>query len=445
MAADQHRVVIVGSGFGGLNAARWLKRAPVDVTIIDRRNFHLFQPLLYQVATGGLSPGDIASPIRSVLKRQKNAKVVLGEVVGIDPNTRRVTLDVGETFSFDTLIVATGASHDYFGQTAWAKIAPGLKTVEDATEMRSRIFRAFEAAERETDPAIRVSFLTFVVVGGGPTGVELAGALGEIAHDTLKHDFRTIDTASARILLIERNDQILATFTPTLSTKAERSLARLGVTVMKDTAVTKVDPDGVEIQQRDGTRRIATRTVLWAAGVKASPLGRLLVDGDTGKLDRSGRVKVLPDLTVPGHPEIFVLGDLAVCSVPNGAPLPGVAPVALQEGKYAAKSIARRLKGEKAAPFHYFDKGTMATIGRAAAVAKIGPVSLWGYPAWLAWLFIHLLYLVEFENRLLVLIQWAWSYLTFNRGARLITGDQGGTGLARSPVSSVSKETELKR
>ncbi len=444
MTAVKHRVVIVGSGFGGLNAARYLKHSPVDVTIIDRRNFHLFQPLLYQVATGGLSPGDIASPVRAVLKRQKNARVVLGEVVGIDLAQRRVSLDDGSYLPYETLVVATGASHDYFGKSAWAGFAPGLKTVEDATEIRSRIFRAFEAAERETNPANREAYLTFVVVGGGPTGVELAGALGEIAHDTLKHDFRTIDTASARILLIERNEQILATFTPALSTKAERSLHRLGVTVLKNTAVVMVENSGVDIQDLSGTRRIPTRTVLWAAGVKASPLGLLLVGGDKQKLDRSGRVMVEPDLTAPGHPEVFVIGDLAVFPHQTGSPLPGVAPVALQQGKYVGKAITCRVEGKPVKPFHYFDKGTMATIGRAAAVAKIGPVNLWGYPAWLAWLFIHLLYLVEFENRLLVLIQWAWSYLTFNRGARLITGDQSQTDLARSPVSTVSKETDLK-
>jgi NADH:ubiquinone reductase (H+-translocating) len=443
--SERHRVVIIGAGFGGLNAARGLKRAPVDVTVIDRRNFHLFQPLLYQVATGGLSPGDISSPIRSVLKHQKNVRVLLGEVIDIDVRNRRVALADGEQVAYDTLIVATGASHDYFGHPEWAGVAPGLKTIEDATDIRRRIFLAFETAERETDPKIRAALLTFVVVGGGPTGVELAGALGEIANDTLKHDFRNIDPESATILLIEGNDRILTTYPATLSTKAERSLVRLGVTVINSTYVVEVDNEGVDVRDRSGGRRILARTILWAAGVKASSLAYSLVEEDISQLERGGQLKVERDLTLPRHPEIIVLGDLAIFTHQTGAPLPGVAPVAMQQGTYASKLIRCRLQGEEIHPFHFYDKGTMATIGRASAVGVIGGIKLWGYPAWLAWLFIHLMYLVEFENRLLVLIQWAWNYLTFNRGARLITGEDRLPVVGGHTVSTVSKETRMKQ
>jgi NADH:ubiquinone reductase (H+-translocating) len=442
---DRHRVVIVGAGFGGLYAALSLGRAKIDLTVIDRRNFHLFQPLLYQVATGGLSPGDISSPIRAVLRHQKNARVLLGEVTSIDADRRFVRLADGEEVPYDTLVLATGASHDYFGHDDWRIHAPGLKTIEDATDIRRRIFLAFEAAERESDADTRAALLNFVVVGGGPTGVELAGALGEIAHDTLKHDFRTIDPKSAQILLVEGNDRVLTAYPPKLSVRAEKSLARLGVTVVKSTLVVGVDEFGVTVKDRDRTQRIHTRTVLWAAGVQASPLARSLADGAKMRLERAGQITVEPDLTVPGHPEIIVLGDLAVFRHQTGDPLPGVAPVAMQEGRYAAKLIMARLSGKKIPPFKYFDKGTMATIGRASAVAVIGPVKLWGYPAWLAWLFIHLMYLVEFENRLLVFIQWAWNYLTFNRGARLITGEPRLPDHTSSAVPTVSDRTSMKQ
>jgi NADH dehydrogenase len=443
--AERHRVVIVGSGFGGLGAAKALKRTPVDVTVIDKRNFHLFQPLLYQVATGGLSPGDISAPIRAVLKHNKNTRVLLGEVTGINTTSRVVTLADGGHVPYDTLIVATGVSHDYFGHREWEKTAPGLKTIEDATNIRARIFIAFEAAERTTDPALRAAYLTFVVVGGGPTGVELAGALGEIAHDTLKNDFRTIQPESARIILVEGNERILMAHAPMLSAKAERSLKRLGVTVVKNQFVVGVNDHGVQVKSGNDTYGIDSKTVLWAAGVKASPLGTMVVNGETSLLDRAGRVKVLPDLSVPGNPSILVIGDLAALVDDKGEPLPGVCQVAMQQGEYAANVIAHRLEGKANKPFRYFNMGIMATIGRAAAVGNIGPFKVWGYPAWLVWLFIHLMYLVEFENRLLVFVQWAWSYMTFNRGARLITGDAKISDFEVSDVSTVSSETDLKQ
>jgi NADH dehydrogenase len=419
---DEHHVVIVGGGFAGLNAARGLKRAPVRVTLIDRRNFHLFQPLLYQVATGGLSPGDIASPLRGVLKRQRNAAVLLAEVVDVDPAARRLILSDGE-LDYDTLVVATGASHSYFGHQEWQPLAPGLKSVEDATEIRRRIFLAFEAAEREPNPARRRGWLTFVIIGGGPTGVELAGALGEIANDTLKHDFRSINPAEAHILLLEGVDRVLPPYPPELSQRAARALARLGVTVRASTLVTDIDTESVSVRSREASERIAARTVIWAAGVQASPLGRALSRRTEAPLDRIGRVIVEPDLTVPGRPEIFVIGDLAHARDESGSALPGVAPVAIQQGKYVAKTIQRRLRHLEAAPFRYRHVGNMAVIGRAAAVADFGRVRFGGRLAWLLWLFVHLMNLVEFENRVLVFIQWAWNYLTWNRGARLITGE----------------------
>lgn len=417
-----NRVVIVGGGFGGLYATQALRRAPVEVTLIDRRNFHLFQPLLYQVATGGLSPGEIASPLRHVLRHQKNANVIMAAVVDIDPERKRVILADGEV-GYDALIVATGATHHYFGHDEWACHAPGLKTVEDATRIRHRILIAFEAAERETDPAKRMAWLTFVVVGGGPTGVELAGALGEIANDTLRHDFRSINPAEAQILLIESGDRVLGTFTPDLSSDAERQLIKLGVRTRVDCAATNIDEDSVTIKCGSLTEKIPAKTVLWAAGVKASPLGEILQRRAGAILDRVGRVIVEPDLSLAGHPEIFVIGDLANYSHQTGKPLPGVAPVAMQEGKYAAKLIRARLKGDSLPPFRYRDRGSLATIGRAAGIADIYGFRFSGFPAWLAWLFIHLMYLVEFDNRLLVFIEWAYNYFTRNRGARLITGE----------------------
>ncbi len=414
-------VVIVGGGFAGLYTAKALVRAPVRVTVVDRRNFHLFQPLLYQVATGGLSPADIASPLRSILKRQRNTRVLLAEATGVDAARRRLMLRDGE-LAYDTLIVATGARHHYFGHSEWEELAPGLKTIEDATEIRQRVLTAFEAAEREEDPARRASWLTFVVVGAGPTGVELAGALGEIANHTLRHDFRAIRPADARILLVEAAAQVLPAYVPQLAAKAARSLERLGVTVHTSTTVAEVSAEHVVLQRAEGAERIPTRTVLWAAGVQASPLGQTLHDATGVELDRAGRVVVEPDLSIPGHPEILVLGDLASFPHQGGRPLPGVAPVAMAQGRYAARLVAARLAGRTLPPFRYRDKGMLATIGRSHAVADLGPLRFSGTAAWLAWLFIHLLYLVEFENRLLVLIQWAWSYVTRNRGARLITG-----------------------
>jgi NADH:ubiquinone reductase (H+-translocating) len=416
-----HHVVLIGGGFGGLLAAQSLKRAPVQITLIDRRNFHLFQPLLYQVATGGLSPANIATPLRGILKRQRNVRVILDEVTDIDAAAHRVVLRRGE-LRYDTLVVATGAQHHYFGNPQWETVAPGLKTIEDATEIRKRILLAFEEAEREEDPEKTRSRLTFVVVGGGPTGVELAGALGEIANDTLRHEFRSIDPANARVLLLEGNDRILPSYPHDLSSQAVRSLERLGVTVQTNTVVTEVSVDWVKIRCGNEERKIPARTVLWAAGVAASPLGRKIAAGTGVTLDKVGRVVVEPDLTVKGHPEIFVIGDLANFPHQTGTPLPGVAPVAMQQGRYVARVITRRLRGEMMPPFVYRDKGSLATIGRAAAVADFGRLHFSGYFAWLIWLFVHLMYIVEFENRLLVFVQWAWNYFTRNRAARLITG-----------------------
>ncbi|MGH9680446.1 MAG: NAD(P)/FAD-dependent oxidoreductase, partial [Candidatus Acidiferrales bacterium] len=400
-------VVIIGGGFGGLSAAKSLKHTPVQVTLLDRRNYHLFQPLLYQVATGALSPANIASPLRNVLKKQRNTKVLLAEATQIDTAGRRVILSDGEV-PYDTLIVATGASHQYFGHDEWEKFAPGLKTVEDATAMRRDILLAFEAAERERDPAKLAAWMTFVVVGAGPTGVELAGALGEIAHDTLKHDFRNINPSQTRILLVEAAERVLPPYPPPLSERARRMLVRLGVTVRTGAAVKNIEDGAVTIEEAGRTETISARTILWAAGVLASPLGRALADSTGTALDRAGRVVVNPDLTIPGHPEIFVIGDLSNFSHQTGKPLPGVAQPAIQAGRYVAETIERRLAGKAVKPFHYLDKGNLATIGRAAAVADLGWLQLSGLPAWIIWLFVHLLYIVEFQNRLLILLQWAW-------------------------------------
>lgn len=419
-----HRVVIIGGGFGGLYTARALRKAPVEVTLIDRRNFHLFQPLLYQVATGALSPANIAAPLRAVLRRQRNCEVLLAEVAGFDLDGHRVLLSDGGSVPFDSLIVATGARHHYFGHPEWEKDAPGLKTVEDATTIRARVLHAFEAAERSTDPEEQRGLLTFVVVGGGPTGVELAGALAEVARYTLRRDFRHIDPRNARILLLEAADRILGTFSPKLSAKAVKALGKLGVSVRIGAKVTEVKRDQVVIQTGPQTETIHAHTTLWAAGVQASRLGKALAEACGAPIDPHGRVKVQPDLSVPGRPDVFVIGDLANYSHQGGKPLPGVAPVAMQEGRYVADLITRRLKGRPPVPFHYKDRGSMATIGRAKAVADLGWVRFNGWLAWATWLFVHLMYIVEFENRLLVLMQWAWNYFTRNRSARLITGPQ---------------------
>jgi NADH dehydrogenase len=416
-----HRVVIVGGGFGGLYAAQALKKAPVQVTLIDRRNFHLFQPLLYQVATGSLSPGEIASPLRSVLRRQKNTQVLLGAAVDLDAEGHRLILDGGQAVEYDSLIIATGSADSYFGHDDWRRNAPGLKSIEEATEIRHKILYAFEAAERESDPEKQRAWLTFVIVGGGTTGVEVAGALAEIAHDTVRHDFRAIRPQDARIFLLEGGPRVLPSYPEDLSAKAEASLVRLKVTPRTGVFVTGIDECGVTVKTSTGDERIAAHTVIWAAGVKPSPFGEVLEQRAHAPRNKRGQVMVNADCSVPGHPEIFVIGDLAYFEQ-GGKPLPGVAQVAMQQGAYTAKLIVERTRGRTLAPFHYFDKGNLAVIGRASAVAQIGPLHMSGLLAWLVWLFVHLMYLVEFSNRVLVFVQWGFLYLTFNRGARLITG-----------------------
>ncbi len=423
-SGSRHKVVIIGGGFGGLNAARALKRADVDITLIDRRNFHLFQPLLYQVATGGLSPADVASPLRSILKRQKNTTILLGEVERVDLGARQVVLADGELITYDSLIIGTGVRHHYFGNDQWQHRAPGLKSIEDALDIRSRIFHAFETAERESDPDKRAAWMTFALVGGGPTGVELAGALAEIANETLSRDFRRINPRDAKIILVEGNDRVLTSYPAKLSAKARRSLERLGVDVRVSTMVTDIDDEGITIRHADQLSRIHTRTILWAAGVRATFDSAALVDGNSALLDNAGRIKVDPFLNIPGRPEIFVIGDLATFTHQTGQPLPGVAPVAMQQGTYASKTIVRRLEGKPDKPFHYTFPGDMATIGRNAAVADIKGFRFSGFLAWSMWVFLHLMKLVEFDNRLLVFIQWVWYYITHNRGARLITNER---------------------
>jgi len=410
--ADQPHVVVVGGGFGGLNAARALAGRPVRVTLLDRRNHHLFQPLLYQVATAALNASDIAAPLRSVLRRARNVTVLLAEVQRVDLAARRLTLDRGE-IGYDALILAAGAGHSYFGHEDWEAFAPSLKTLEDALEIRRRVLLAYEAAEREADGAEQQALLTFVVVGGGPTGVELAGALAEISRQTIARDFRVIDPTRARIVLIEGGARVLAAFPESLSERARRSLERIGVEVRTGAIVTRVTADAVWL----GSEQIRARTVLWAAGVAASPLARTL----GVPLDRVGRVPVDADLSIPGHPEAFVIGDMSAFRDPSGVPLPGLAPVAIQQGRRAADNALRRLSGQPTLAFRYHDRGTMATIGRAAAVAVIGGVQLSGLIAWLAWLFVHIMFLIGFRNRLLVIFEWAWAYVSWQRGARLIT------------------------
>jgi NADH:ubiquinone reductase (H+-translocating) len=418
-----HHVVIVGGGFGGLHAALSLGDAPVKVTLIDKRNFHLFQPLLYQVATGGLSPAEISSPLRSILNKQQNTTVLMGEVQNVDPQQQKIFLNKGE-INYDTLIVATGVSHHYFGNDQWAPTAPGLKTVEDALEMRRRIFMAFEAAEKEHDAEKRRAWLTFVIVGGGPTGVELAGAISELAYSTLKKDFRNIDTADAKIILVEGMDRVLPPYSPDLSAKAEESLVNLGVEVRTKALVTNIADNSVTIRQGEDTEIVEARTVLWAAGVKASAMGGILAEHTGAELDRVGRVMVEQDLSIKGYPQIFVLGDLANFTKPDGKPLAGVAPVATQEGKYVADLIVKRLEGRTSPAFEYNDAGSLSVIGRHSAVADFGKIKMSGFFAWLIWVFVHIYYLIEFDNKLVVFIQWTWSYFTRKRGARLITGDE---------------------
>ncbi|MBD1909163.1 MULTISPECIES: NAD(P)/FAD-dependent oxidoreductase [unclassified Leptolyngbya] len=419
-----HRVVIVGGGFGGLYAAKALGRSKqIEITLIDKRNFHLFQPLLYQVATGKLAPGDISSPLRAILSHYRNVKVLMDEVIDIKPEQHQVVLPT-RTLPYDTLIVATGVSHHYFGQDQWAEVAPGLKTVEDAIEMRRRIFRAFEFAEKETDPEKRQAWLTFVVVGAGPTGVELAGALGDLAHHALKHDFRSIDTRETRIFLLEGVDRVLPPYPPDLSAVAAKSLEDLGVTVQTQSLVTGITEDAVTVRQGEQTETIPTKTVLWAAGVRASGMGKVLAERAGATLDRVGRVIVNPDLSVPGQPDIFVVGDLANYAHQGDQPLPGIAPVAMQEGAYVAKLIRRRLRGQEPLPFHYSNVGSLAVIGQNAAVVNLGWLKLSGFIAWLIWVFAHIYYLIEFDNKLIVMIQWFWNYFSRKGGSRLITQEE---------------------
>jgi NADH dehydrogenase len=421
---EKHRVVILGGGFGGLAAAQKLKRAPVEVTLIDRRNFHLFQPLLYQVATGSLSPGEIAAPLRGVLSKQKNVQVLMGEAVDVDPQAKRVFLRDGATFEYDSLIVATGTQTSYYGNDSWREWAPSLKSVEEATAIRHKILYAFERAERAATPEEARAWLTFIIVGAGATGLELAGALAEIANETLRHDFRKIDPQEARIILMEGAPRVLSPFPEDLSAKAEKLVTRLGVEVIKDVMVTNIDAGGVTFKRGDAHENLAAKTVLWAGGVTATLFGRKLAERTNSESDRSGRIKVNRDLTVPNFPYIFIIGDLAHAVDEKGTPLPGVAQVAMQGGAYAVKVIRARLEGKREPPpFHYFNKGEMAVIGRAAAVANVFGVHVSGLLAWLMWLFIHLMYIVEFQSRISVFIQWGFEYLTFSRGARLITGD----------------------
>jgi NADH dehydrogenase len=420
----KHRVVILGGGFGGLAAAKKLKRAPVEVILIDRRNFHLFQPLMYQVATGSLSPGEIAAPLRGILSRQKNTQVLLGEATDVDPEAKRVILRDGGSFEYDSLIVATGSQTSYYGNDSWRDWAPSLKSVEEATAIRHKILYAFERAERaETEEEAR-AWLTFVIVGAGATGMELSGALAEIATETLRHDFRKINPKEARIVLMEGAARVLGAFPEDLSAKAEKLVTRLGVEVIKGVMVTNISAGGVTFKRGDAVEQLSARTVLWAGGVTATPFGRKLAEHTKTEADRSGRIKVKRDLTIPNYPDIFIIGDLACAADKEGKPLPGVAQVAMQGGAYAAKVIRARLAGRRELPpFHYFNKGDMAVIGRAAAVANIFGFHVSGLPAWLIWLFVHLMYIVEFQSRVLVFIQWGFEYLTFSRGARLITGE----------------------
>ncbi len=422
--------MIIGGGFGGLQATKKLSRAPVDVTLIDRRNFHLFQPLAYQVATGALSPSEICYPLRSIFRTRRNVRVLMAQVTGFDLDGRRVDVEpigrhVPTSIPYDTLIVSGGSRYSYFGHDDWQAAAPELKSLEGALELRRRILRAFEAAEAEPDPELRAAWLTFVVVGGGPTGVEMAGQIGEIARDS-RPDFRVADSSQARILLLETTDRLLGTFPPSLSAKAARSLERLGVTPRLGETAVAIDEHQVGLRGEDGSvESIPTRTVIWAAGVTASDLAGTLGRLAGAETDRAGRVTVEPDLSLPGHPEVLALGDMVRIRSGDGEPvvLPGLAPVAMQEGRYAAKVVRRRLAGREPAPFRYHDKGNLATIGRARAVADVKGVRLSGFIAWVTWLLVHLWYLIGFQNRLLVLIRWSFSFFTHGRGARLITNE----------------------
>jgi NADH:ubiquinone reductase (H+-translocating) len=425
--ADRHRVLIIGGGYGGLYAARALARAPVEVTLVDRRNHHLFTPLLYQVATGALAPSDIAQPLRLILRQQANVRVLLGEAIGLDAAARSVRLDDGTELAYDSLIVATGTKQSYFGNDAWADHAPGLKTLEDALQMRARILDAFEEAELETDSARQHAWMTFVIVGGGPTGVELAGSLCEIARDALPRDFRRINTEEAQVFLIEGTDRVLPTYPRQLSRAAARQLAQLGTTIRTRTMVTHIDADGVTVQDSGGgeSTRIAARTVLWAAGVAVGRFGRAVAEATGAPTDRVGRIEVGRDLTVPGHPEIRVVGDLAAVEWAPGKLVPGVAQGGIQEGRYAARAIVAGLDGVTLPDFEFKDVGELATIGRLRAVADFRMLRFSGFVAWFMWLGIHVFWLIGLQNRVLVMVRWAWSFLTRGRGSRLITGLPG--------------------
>jgi NADH:ubiquinone reductase (H+-translocating) len=440
---SEYRVVVVGGGFGGLWAARGLRRAPVEVTLVDRQNFHLFQPLAYQVATGALAPAEISAPLRAVLKRQANARVLLAEVRGFDLEQRQVLLDglpngaQTGTLRYDTLIVAGGSSYSYFGHDDWHRYAPELKSMEGALDIRRRILGAFEAAEVEEDSDRRRAWLTFVVVGAGPTGVEMAGQIAELAQDTLSKDFRAADTRTARVYLVEVADRVLTSFPESLSRKAERALEQLGVTPVLERTVVDVGADSVAIQSPDGeVERVDTRTVVWAAGVRASSLAARLAEAAGVQVDRGGRVPVEADLTLPGHPEVLAIGDMVAVRASDGtvAPLPGLAPVAIQQGRYAARLVRNRLRGRSSQPFHYVDKGNLATIGRSKAVADIKGLRIAGFPAWAIWLAVHLFFLIGFQNRLLVFVRWTISFLTHGRGSRLILG----------PVSQATADARLR-
>src|ERR1700758_684708 len=439
------KVVIIGGGFGGLRAARGLKSAPVDVTIVDKRNYHLFQPLLYQVATGSLSAGEIASPLRGVLSARKNTRVLLGTVIDIDPESKHVTLQDGAVLEYDSLIVATGSQTSYFGHNEWQEWAPGLKSIEEATTIRHKILYAFEVAERISDPEQRRAWLTFVIVGAGPTGVEQAGAIAEIARKTLKTDFRSIHPEEAQIILLDGSPRVLMPFPEDLAQKASRSLAKLGVQVRGSAMVKDVGKEGLTIDSGGQTDSIAAKTVVWAGGITASPLGKILASHTKAETDKGGRVKVKPDLTIPSYPDIYVVGDLASAMDEKGRPLPGVAQVAMQGGAYAAKAILRKVKGQRELPpFRYFDKGSLAVIGRAAAVADVFGIHISGFLAWLVWAFIHVTYLVSFQSRILVFVQWAIQDLTFSRGARLITGSAPTDFNFNSEVSQLRRMPETK-
>lgn len=420
------QVVVIGGGFAGMACVRALRNADVEIKLIDRRNFHLFQPLLYQVATGGLSPANIAAPLRTIFRKQKNVQVLLGEVADFNPGDRSVILEDGTRIPYDFLVVATGSTHHYFGRDAeWEKLAPGLKTIEDATEIRRRVLTSFEEAERTDDLAKRAALLTFVVVGGGPTGVEMAGAICELAHQSMQHDFRSIDPSTARVILVENSKLILDRYHASLSAAATRDLKSLGAEIWNETRLLEIFPDHVIVSQGGNPKRLDTSTVIWAAGVKASALGKKLAEATHSpeQIDRSGRMSVDSQCSILGHSNIFVTGDLAAFSAPEGKTLPGVAPVAVQQGDFVGRLIAKSVHGSRPThPFKYWDKGNMATIGRSRAILETGKIRLSGKIAWLGWLFIHIMYLARFENRVLVLTQWFWNYITRNRTARLITG-----------------------